>query len=133
MSTFAIRSKTHWGTGDQADDRAIPFRVLSAATTNAQTIIVRQCLLTSLFVVNTNASARFLKIYDTASTPIAGSGTPIWTLTIPGSTTGAGFSYPLAVPVGFNYGIGLTITGAVADNDTTVVAANEVVIAGAYI
>ena len=133
MSTFVLRSKNYWGTGDQADDRAIPFRVLSAATTNATQVVVRPVMLTSLMAINTSASVRFLKIYDSASIPTAGSGTPVWTIPIPSATTGAGFSLPIPIPIGFNNGIGLTITANIGDTDATAIAANDITIVGAYL
>jgi hypothetical protein len=133
MSTFVIRSKSHWGTGDQADDRATPFRVLSAATTNATQVVTRPVLLTTLLVVNTSGIVRFLKLYDSPTVPIAGQGTPVWTIPVPTATTGAGFSLPLSIPIAFNNGIGLTITANIADNDATAISANDVTIVGAYL
>ena len=133
MSTFALRTKQHWGTGDQADDRATPFRLLSAATTNATLIVVRPVLLTTLVVINTSVSVRFLKLYDTATTPTAGSGVPIWTIPVSASATGAGLSLPLAIPVAFNNGIGLTITANIGDTDATAITANDITIVGAYL
>jgi hypothetical protein len=105
------------------------YRLLSAATTNAQSVKGSAGQLYGWYVSNVNAAARFLKIYNTASAPTAGSGTPVMTIAIPGgSTAGAGANVEFANGIAFGTGIGITITGAVADNDTTAIAANEVIL-----
>jgi hypothetical protein len=45
---------------------------------------------------------------------------------IPGDANAAGFVVPLPNAALFNIGIGIRVTGAVADNDNTALAANEV-------
>lgn len=76
------------------------------------------------FVANGGAAAAFLKVYDKATAATA-SDTPVLTLRL-----AAGASYPLHVGTGlaFSAGIGVRAVTGVADNDTTAVGANEVVV-----
>lgn len=78
---------------------------------------------------NTNGTARFLKIYNSASAPTPGSGTPILTIPIPGNTPGgAGSNFEIGSGIAFGTGIGWCITTGAADNDTGQPAANEVIV-----
>jgi hypothetical protein len=80
-------------------------------------------------ITNTNASARFVKLYNKATAPTVGTDTPVITLVIPGNATGAGMvAAEFTSGIAFGTGIGYGITGAIADNDTTAPAANEVVV-----
>jgi hypothetical protein len=81
-----------------------------------------------MILTNVNAAARFLKMYNSASAPTAGSGTPVMTIQIPGNTAGAGLVLDFPMGLAFSSGIGFTITGAVGDSDTTAVAANEIIL-----
>lgn len=101
-------------------------KLISAATTNATSVKPTPCEVTMLNASNSNASARFLKIYDKASAPTVGTDTPVATYLIPGNSSGT--NVPITVPINFSLGFALAITGAVTDADTTVVGANEVVV-----
>jgi len=102
---------------------------LSSASSNTATSVKGSAgQLYGIYVSNTNASARWLKFYNTASTPTAGSGTPVLRLLIPGNTSGVAGAFEFSNGVAFSSGIGFTITGAVADNDTTAISANEVIV-----
>jgi hypothetical protein len=51
------------------------------------------------------------------------------TIAIPGgSTAGAGSNVEFTNGIAFSSGIGITVTGAVGDTDTTAIAANEVIL-----
>ena len=107
------------------------LRLLSAASTNATLVKAGATAVGYLHVTNTAASARFLKIYDKATAPTVGTDTPIHTFAIP-----AGYCGSLGIPnsgIRLSLGFGLGITGAIADADTTVTAANEVIVNGAYL
>lgn len=103
-------------------------RTLSAATTNATNVKSSAGQVYALQVFNVNAAARYLKLYNSASAPTAGAGTPVKTYVIPGNTAGNGFTIEVSKGMAFSSGIGFTITAAMADNDTTAVAANEIVV-----
>ena len=104
------------------------YRLLSAATTNGNSIKGSAGNVYGWYITNTNSSPRFVKLYDKASAPTVGTDTPKLTLVIPGSTTGAGSNISINPPVPFTTGIAIAITGVVTDADTTAVALNEVVV-----
>jgi hypothetical protein len=105
------------------------YKLISAGTTNAQSVKVFSGNLYSIIAINTNASSpRFLKLYNKASAPTVGTDTPIMTIPIPANSQGAGLCLPFSMGVNFSLGIAIAITGGVADNDTTAILANEVVL-----
>lgn len=73
----------------------------------------------------------WLKIYDTATAPTCGSGTPIISLPIPAASTAAnlGGSNPLFGLTGTSVtnGIGVCVTGDLPNADTTAITANTIV------
>lgn len=103
-------------------------RLLSAASTNATSVKASAGQVYGMYCHNINASPRFLKLYNKASSPTVGTDTPVMTLPIPGNANGAGFVLPMDMGIAFGTGIALAVTGAVGDSDTTTVAANEVVV-----
>lgn len=101
------------------------YRLLSSNTTNATAVKSKEGIIGGWNVTNTNAAARYLKLYDKASAP-SETDTPIATITLPPSVPVNVVSdeglYVCANGIGFR-----TTTGA-ADNDTNAVAANEIVL-----
>jgi hypothetical protein len=81
-----------------------------------------------IFAINLNAAIRYLKLYNKASAPTVGTDTPIATLPIPASSTGAGFMLTIPSGVNFSTGIAYATTTGVADSDTAAVAANEILL-----
>lgn len=77
---------------------------------------------------NINASPAYVKVYNSASAPTAGSGTPVLRLIIPGSSTGAGSNIFGDLGLAFSSGIGFTIVTGATDAASTGVAANEVLV-----
>jgi hypothetical protein len=70
-----------------------------------------------------------VKLYNKATAPTVGTDVPAMIIPVPAAV--AGVPGVATLPVGFNgfrfaLGLGLAITGAVADNDTTAVAAGQV-------
>ena len=100
-------------------------RVISAGSTNATNVKNSAGQVYGIDVSNTNASARYLKLYDKASAPTVGSDTPIGTYLLK-----AGELTQLRFPQGktFASGIGFALTTGVADADTGAVSANEHVV-----
>jgi hypothetical protein len=103
-------------------------RLLSAATTNATLVKSTPGQIGGWFLSNTNAAARFLKLYDLTTTPTVGTSTPKMTILIPGNTAGGAANVEFTQGIAFATGISLAITGAATDSDTTAVAANEVIV-----
>lgn len=103
----------------------------SAATTNATSVKATAGNLFSITASNTNAAARFLKLYNKASAPTVGTDVPVLTIPIPpGSAVNLDFG---TNGWRFATGIALAITAGAADSDTAAVAANEVKVLTAYI
>jgi hypothetical protein len=108
-------------------------RILSVATTNATSVKGSAGTLYSLMATNVNAAVRYLKVYNKASAPSVGTDVPVWTVAIPGATTGGVVTVPIpAVGVNFSLGIAMALVTGAADSDTTAVAANELLVNYSY-
>lgn len=104
-----------------------PYKLLSAASTNATSLKASAGQLNYLHVTNRHASAiAYLKFYNKASAPTVGTDTPVQVYPIPPSY--GGFNIALAPGLDFSTGIAFAITLGVADSDTAAVAANDVVV-----
>lgn len=112
---------------------ATPYKLVSAATTNATTIKASAGQVFMVTASNVNAAVRYLKFYNKASAPTVGTDTPVLTFAIPGNTAGAGTNIPIpACGIAFGTGISFATTTEATDAGTTGVAANEIVINVAY-
>lgn len=100
-------------------------RVISAASTNATSTKGSAGQVCGLQASNTNAAARYLKLYNKASAPTVGSDTPVMTLLIPPNSSGIVMNNDLCIA--FATGIAFALTTGVTDADTGAVAANEIV------
>ena len=101
-------------------DALTPLFVLGlagAVNVNSENIIASTATLRAITFTNYTATARHFKLYDTASVPVAGSGTPVMVCSMPASGT---LVYPLPVEgFPFSLGIGYTMTLGAANGDTT--------------
>ena len=102
-------------------------RLLSAATTNATSVKGSAGNIFGWSIQNTNAAARYVKLYNKASAPTVGTDTPVITLLIPGGSAGAGNNLS-TTNISFTTGIAFATTVNPADADTTAVAANDLII-----
>ena len=127
------RFKLSNGPDGTAQDGWTIARLLSAASTNATSLKGSAGVLGIVYAVNLNAAVRYLKFYNKATAPTVGSDTPVLTLPIPASTTGAGFALNVG-PNGWSFstGIAYATTTGIADADTGAVAANEIILALGY-
>lgn len=104
-------------------------RTISAASTNATSAKASAGQVYTIMAHNINASVRYLKLYNKASSPTVGTDTPVLTLPIPGNSAGAGFVLDTGGSgIAFSTGIAYAITTGVADSDTGAVSANEIVV-----
>jgi hypothetical protein len=101
---------------------------LIASGTNATSVKASAGQLYKIEITNNSANIGYLKIYNTAGTPTAGSGTPVIRLMCPASASGAGAVSTYDNGVAFATGIGFTFTGGIADADTTSVAASAFIV-----
>ena len=101
--------------------QSAPVKFLSAASTNSNLVIAGNTLLKSGVVGNSTATAYFLKFYNKATAPTCGTDVPKWTVPVP-----ANADVSLSIDPGglmFPLGLGICLTGAIADADTTSAAA----------
>lgn len=98
-------------------------RIISAASTNPTLVKGSAGVLYGISAYNVGAAVVFLKFYNKATLPTVGTDTPVWTVAIgPSQQVNVDFVQGLA----FSAGIGFGITNLVADNDATIIAANQV-------
>jgi hypothetical protein len=88
----------------------------AAASTMAANIKAAQGALMSIQLSNSLATGVWVRFFNSTSAPTAGSGTPIWRMYVPPTSTVA-----VAFDIGLNFsgGIGFTATGGAGDTDTT--------------
>ncbi len=103
-------------------------KLISAASTNATSVKTSAGQVYNIQAFNTNASARFLKLYNKASSPTVGTDTPVNTFLVPGNATGSGIVVEVSNGIAFATGIAFAITGAIADSDTTAIGASDCVV-----
>lgn len=100
-------------------------RLLSAAGTSGDATNVKASAGRVYAIQGYNAASavRYLKLYNSASAPTAGAGTPVKTLALP---AGAGFAFDWPVGLTFSTGIGYTLVTGSADNSSTSVTAADI-------
>lgn len=108
---------------------ATPYILNSAATTNGALILTGTSGLQAFYATNTGATAAFVKLYNKATAPTVGTDVPAMILYVPAAVSGV--PGVCTLPIGFSgfrfaLGLGIAITGAVGDSDTTAVAAGQV-------
>lgn len=99
-------------------------KVTSAATTNATSVKTTEGRVMGWSLTNTTAAFKYFRLYNKASAPTVGTDVPVLVIGLPPNSTT--ISDPVC-GMAFSTGIAYAITGAVADNDTTVTAANDVI------
>lgn len=101
--------------------------IKSAATTNSNLIKSTAGILTTLDMSNNHAANTcYVKLYNKATAPVVGTDTPLYVFSLRPNESrnincgGAG--------IRFSAGIGVGISGGIADADTTAITANDVVV-----
>lgn len=107
---------------------ATPYKLISAATTNATSLKASAGQVYSIIAIGTTANIRYLKFYNKASAPTVGTDVPVLTIPIPGNTQGAGLAIHFTVGTIFSTGIAFAITAGVADADSAAVGASDVIV-----
>ena len=109
---------------------ATPYRLVSAASTNATSVKASAGQIYSITAMNTNAAVRYLKLYNLATAPTVGTSTPVQVYALPPN---GGVSLSLPVGMAFSTGIALALTTGAADTDTGAVALNEIVVSLSFL
>lgn len=106
---------------------ASSYHLVSASGNNATSVKGSAGTLKCIQAFNVSAAARYLKLYDTAGTPTAGSGAPKKVILIPSNASGSSIVLP-PEGIAFASGIGFTTTTGIADADTGSVGAADLLI-----
>jgi hypothetical protein len=103
---------------------SMKFRQVSLASTNLQSVKGALANLKGALIINTNAAARFVKLYDATDQPTVGTTVPALTIEVPAS--GQLF---LAWPDGINFGhtMWMATTVNAVDSDSTAVGAGDLI------
>lgn len=108
---------------------ATPYFVNSAASTNGALILTGTSGLQALWATNIGASVAYVKLYNKATAPTVGTDVPEMIIPVPaavGTVAGSVQIIPGFNGYRFALGLGIAITGLMADTDTTAVAAGQV-------
>ena len=108
---------------------ATPYILNSLATTNIALILTGTSGLHAFYATNTGATVAFVKLYNKATAPVLATDVPAMIIVVPAAA--GGIPGVATLPIGHNgfrfaLGLGIAITGGVADTDTTAVAAGQV-------
>lgn len=107
-----------------ASSGLIASKVEAAASVNATSVKAAAGQVYSIQLTNNAAYAVFVKFYNKASAPTVGTDVPVRKIQI---NAGASFSQASTQGLPFSTGIAYAITKLLADSDTTVVVAGDVV------
>jgi hypothetical protein len=134
-----FRTEVSSGRGDQVAQKAVAvnkvqggqsysaFHLDSAATTNGTLVKSTPATIVGGVVSNGSAAAKHLKLYDKSTAPTVGTDAPFAVITVPAGDSRSILD-ALAGSAGYKTtnGLGIGITGALADSDTTAVAVHDV-------
>lgn len=121
-------SGTFWQTTQPVSSAAAtsggstPNHAISGASTNATSVKASAGMVYGISISNTNAAARYFKLFDKSSAPTLGTDTPKSTIQIPANATVIRV-YPVGMV--FSSGIAYAATGAMGDSDTTAISAGD--------
>ncbi len=101
------------------------YRVVSAATTNAAIIKASAGQVFGWYIYNSNAAARKVILYNSATAPTVGTTAAFMTIVIPG---GSGANVEYTNGIAFSAGISIGTSTGLADTDATAVAATDLII-----
>lgn len=104
--------------------------VVSAATTNGQTVKTSAGQVYAIQAGNTGASPAFLKLYNKTSGALPATDTPVLQFMIP---AGQSVGFEFTIPAKFATGIAMAIVRNAPTNDNTAIGANEVTVNILYV
>jgi len=104
------------------------YKLISAATTNAKVISALPSTVTTVNIYNANAAARYVKLYNKATTPAPATDTALLVNIIQIPATSSKELQLAPDGLQFSTGLGIAITGAAPLNDATAIGASDVFI-----
>lgn len=102
----------------------------SSADTNAANIKASAGKVYSITATNTNASVRYLRLYNASGSPTVGTTSTVFKVALP---AGGGVHLSFECGLNFSSGIAMSLTTGAADTDTGAVAANELAVNIGYV
>lgn len=105
--------------------------IVSLGSDNAQVLKNSPGSLGTCTAFNVNAAPRYLKFYDKATSPSPSIDVPVYVISMPGNTTGAG-SNVIFDNLLFGNGISFALVTGIAVNDDTGVGAGDCVVSFGY-
>lgn len=106
----------------QGVDGGIPSHAISAASTNATLVKNNPGNVYGISISNTNAAARYFRIFNKATAPVPGTDVPITTIQIPANST---VMRAYIQGLFCSTGIGYDATGGMGDTDATAIGAGD--------
>ena len=134
LSTFLTFASNYFGTASSGSPSSngsngtTPYKLIAQNSTNETNIKATGGNLYSITAIGLTSTVTYLKLYDLDTTPSVGTDVPVMTIPVPANTQGAGVTIPFLYGVNFTLGIGIAITALSADDDTTAVDADSVII-----
>lgn len=98
------------------------FRQISAASTNLAQVKGYSGNLAGYSIINTNAAARYVKLYSSVDQPVVGTTVPKMTIQVPASGQ---ITLALSDVVNFGATMWMATTVNIADSDSTAVGAGD--------
>ena len=108
------------------------YKLISTASVNANVVYGGVTLIPLISAIGLTSTVKYLKIYNTATTPDVGIDVPILTIPVPANTQGAGIVIPFSIPLNLEIGLGIAITENASDDDATPVGAGDVIVNLSY-
>ena len=108
----------------------IPYTLIAANTINNNLIYKGIGNVLQMECFNNSSTIAYVKLYDKATAP-ATTDTPFWEGMIPAPTSGGG-GYSVSINRPFANGLGIIVSGGIAYNDNTAVAASTYIINLSY-
>jgi hypothetical protein len=108
-----------------------PGNAIAPATPTGVNLKASQGQVSGIQLGTIASGPAYLKLYNSASAPTCGSGTPVARFIIPAAATaanGGGSNITFSQPINFSAGIGYCVTGGITDADTTTLTANTVLV-----
>lgn len=106
-------------------------KLLTAASTNSTNVKGSAATLYAMAAFNDDTVPYYVKTYNKATAPTCGTDTPVHTYEIPASSSGYTLSLG-AAGAAYSLGLGLCVTKAITDADTTATIANKAVVDVVY-
>jgi hypothetical protein len=105
----------------RAHAQSAPLHYLSTVSTNCTLVQAGKVVLHDIVPINTTAVIYYLKLFNKATAPIAGTDVPVLSIPVPYGTSSSGGGAVIPSTLGYLFGLGLgfCLVGGIADNDSS--------------